>query len=456
MNGAGSGNRGPAADPRMRGFKTRTSIAELTGWISSHVGPLGGEDVPLAQASGRVLARDIDALFPVPAFDRAAMDGYAVVGEETFGASAYTPATFRCVGRSRPGLACGLTVGPSEAVQVATGAPMPAGTDAVVPFESTRADGESIFVHEAVPAGRHVSRSGEDIAQGATVLGAGRVLRPQDLGVLSALGQARVRVVGQPRVAALITGDELLTAGSEPRGVQIPDMNSVMIAALVRRDGGTCDVAGPIADVRATIAAEVAELAQRVDLLLVTGGSSAGPEDHVPGIVAEMGRLIAHGLALRPASPTGLGLIRNGELPVVLMPGNPVSCLCAYDFVAGPIVRRLAGRPQHWPYRRQTLPLARNLTSIVGRVDYARVRIRSGEVEPLATSGASILSSVSRADGFVVIPADREGYPAGAEVEVWYYDEQEPDAAALSLGPGTPHRPALDQSTRKEHQTPLG
>ncbi len=172
----------------MRGFKTRTSIAELTGWISSHVGPLGGEDVPLAQASGRVLARDIVALVPVPAFDRAAMDGYAVGGEETFGASVYTPATFRCVGRSRPGLACGVTVGPSEAVQVATGAPMPVGTDAVVPFESTRADGESIFVHEAVPAGRHVSRSGEDIAPGTTVLGAGRVLRPQDLGVLTRLG----------------------------------------------------------------------------------------------------------------------------------------------------------------------------------------------------------------------------------------------------------------------------
>jgi molybdopterin molybdotransferase len=394
----------------------------------------------------------------VPAFDRAAMDGYAVGGEATFGASVYTPATFRRVGRSRPGFACEVTVGPSEAVQVATGAPMPAGTDAVVPFESTRADGESIFVHEAVPAGRHVSRSGEDIPRGATVLLAGRLLRPQDLGVLSALGEANVHVVGRPRVAALITGDELLPAGSKPRDFQIPDMNSVMIAALVRRDGGTCDIAGPIADVRPSIKDAIAELAPRIDLLLVTGGSSAGPEDHVPGIVAEMGRLIAHGLALRPASPTGLGLIRNDQLPVVLLPGNPVSCLCAYDFVAGPIVRRLAGRPQEWPYRRQTLPLARKLTSIVGRVDYTRVRIRSGQVEPLATSGASILSSVSRADGFVVIPADREGYPAGANVEVSCYDEQEPDAAApsLELEPGTALGAARDQSTRNEHQMPLG
>jgi molybdopterin molybdotransferase len=139
-----------------------------------------------------------------------------------------------------------------------------------------------------------------------------------------------------------------------------------------------------------------------------------------------MGRLVAHGVALRPASPTGIGLLRGDTLPVVLLPGNPVSCLCAYDFFAGPIVRRLGGQPPKWPYRSVLLPLARKLTSVVGRVDYARVRIRAGSVEPIATSGASILTSVSRADGFVVIPEEREGYPAGAEVEVWCYDEAVP------------------------------
>jgi molybdopterin molybdotransferase len=437
MSGAGDGNRGMAADPRLKGFKTRTSVAEIAGWISSQIGPLESEDVPLGEAAGRVLARDVVARFPVPTFNRAAMDGFAVHGEETFGASVYTPADFRSVGRSRPGLACGLIVSPGEAVQVATGAPLPAGADAVVPFESTRTEGESVFVHEAVPQGRNVSWAGEDIVPGAAVLREGRVLRPQDLGVLSALGAARVRVVGRPRVAVLVTGDELLAAGSEPCGFQIPDMNSVMIAALADRDGGNCEVAGPIADVRTKIASAIAELAARADVLLVTGGSSAGPEDHVPGIIAEMGRLIAHGLALRPASPTGLGVIGDGELPVVLLPGSPVSCLCAYDFVAGPIIRRLAGRPQAWPYRRESLPLARKLTSVVGRVDYARVRFCAGQVEPIATSGASILSSVSRADGFVVIPADREGYPAGTEVQVWCYDEQDPRTGATHIEP--PH-----------------
>jgi molybdopterin molybdotransferase len=351
------------------------------------------------------------------------MDGYALKGEETFGATAYTPATFRCVGQSRPGLPCTLAIGPGEAVQVATGAPLPEGADAVIPFEGTGGGGESIAVYEAVPEGRHVSRAGEDIAPGTTVLDTGRVLRPQDLGVLSALGEAQVAVVRRPSVAIIVTGDELLRPATPSQGFQIPDTNSVMIGALLGRDGGNAEVCGPIPDDRAKIERAIAEAAPRADLLLVTGGSSAGPEDHVPGIIAGMGQLIAHGIALRPASPTGVGLICGGQLPVVLMPGNPVSCLCAYDFIAGPIVRRLAGRPNPWSYPCLKLPLARKLTSTVGRVDYARVRISSGMVEPLSISGASILSSVSRADGFVVIPEEREGYAAGIEVEVCCYDD---------------------------------
>ena len=159
-------------------------------------------------------------------------------------------------------------------------------------------------------------------------------------------------------------------------------------------------------------------------------------------------------MLLRPASPTGLGLLQPDDRPVVLLPGNPVSCLCAYDFVAGPLIRRLGGRPQRSPYRSLTLPLARKLASVVGRVDYARVRISQGHVEPLSISGASILSSVSRADGFVVIPADLEGYAAGALVEVWCYDECGPRGNRLGRTGllSDRHRPAIIPSaTRTRH-----
>ena len=313
-----------------------------------------------------------------------------------------------------------------------------------------------MLVSEAVPQGRNVGRRGDDIAPGTVLLPAGRVLRAQDLGLLSAIGSPTVQVVRRPRVAVIVTGDELLPAGTPARDFLIPDANSVMIAALVAHDGGDCETIGPLPDDRALIKTTIIELASRCDLLLLSGGSSAGPEDHVPEIIAELGTLFAHGLALRPASPTGVGVLTERELPVVMLPGNPVSCLCGYDFAAGPLLRRLAARKGPWPYRRVSMPLARKLPSVVGRVDYARVRFSGAAAEPIASSGASILSSVSRADGFVVVPASLEGFPAGARVDIWCYDE----TCMSRENPLEPHlreqSDPADQSIRSAHQIPLG
>lgn len=408
-------------DPRRRGFRSRTAVDEVAAIIDRRVGPLAAEAVPLAEAAGRVLAAEARSTAPVPAFDRAAMDGFAVKGEETFGADRFGPALFRCVGTSRPGRGFDGVISAGEAVEIATGAPVPDGADTVVPVEVARREGDVVRVVEATPPGRHVGRRGEDIRAGATALGAGRRLRPQDLGVLSALGWAEVPAIRRPAATVLITGDELLPPGTPARDCRIADMNSVMLDALIRRDGGLPRILGPAADVREELGGLLAHAAATSDVVLVSGGSSTGPEDHAPGLVAELGELAVHGVALRPASPAGLGFV--GGVPVVLLPGNPVSCLCAYDFFAGPIVRRLGGRPAAWPYRSTDRPLAHKLTSALGRVDYARVRLNDGgEVEPMAVGGASILSSTSRADGFVVVPADLEGYPPGATVTVWLYD----------------------------------
>jgi molybdopterin molybdotransferase len=440
----------------MRGFKTRTSVTELWSWITRSIKPLDCEEIALAAGSGRVLANEVTATVAVPPFDRAAMDGYAVRAPETFGASAYLPAVFQRVARSRPGMPCEMPVHPFQTIEIATGAPLPSGSDAVVPVESTQLEGDRVLVFEAVPEGRNVSRRGEDIAPGTVVLPAGRVLRPQDLGLMSAIGASCIKVQLRPRVGVLVTGDELLPAGTPAREFRIPDANSVVLAALIARDGGLCEIVGPLPDDRAVIKSAIVELAARTDLLFLSGGSSTGPEDHVPGIIAELGTLFAHGLALRPASPTGVGVLHQGDRPVVLLPGNPVSCLCAYDFAAGPILRRLAARPGLWPYRSTLMPLSRKLASVVGRVDYARVRFVDGQVEPIATSGASILTSVSRADGFVIIPAALEGYPAGADVKIWCYDDiRMEDVPPLEL-PCVDPTGKSDHSIRRAHQTPLG
>ncbi|HEV3122843.1 MAG TPA: gephyrin-like molybdotransferase Glp [Isosphaeraceae bacterium] len=411
-----------SADPRMRGFRTRTAVEDVVAIIDSRLAALGAENLALSLAAGRVLAEQVEAQTPVPPFDRAAMDGYALRGEETFGAEPYSPALFRVMGQSRPGRAFKGPVGPGEAVEITTGAPLPGGSDTVVKVESTRAEGEALAVFEPTPPGRHVSRKGEDVASGTAVLPAGRLLRPQDLGLLTALGMATAKVVRQPKVAILITGDELLPAGSPSRDFQIPDSNSVMLAALVARDGGVAKAIGPLPDDAAMIRAEVEKAAKLADAILISGGSSTGPEDHAPSILAEIGELVAHGIALRPASPAGLAFL--GKVPVILLPGNPVSCLCAYDFFGGRVVRRLAGRRPNWPYRPRVCRLGHKLSSALGRVDYTRVKIVQDVVEPLATSGASILSSTTRADGFVVVPANLEGYAAGAQVTVWLYDRE--------------------------------
>jgi len=402
----------------MRGFRDRAEVADVVRQLDGRVRSLAGEAVAVPETSGRVLAEDVRADVAVPGFDRAAMDGYAVRAEESFGAGAYNPLELRIVGESLPGRPFNGQVSPGQAVRIMTGAPVPEGADAVLPVELAREEAGTLVISEAVSPGRHVGRRGEDVEPGKTVLTAGRVLRPQDLGLLASLGVATVGVIRRPRGDLPSTGDELLPVGSRPEGYRIVDSNSVMLSALVKRDGGEPRIAPIVPDRRELI--REAMCASSADVLLVSGGSSVGQEDHAPGLLAELGELVIHGVALRPASPTGFGFI-GGRL-VFLLPGNPVSCLCAYDLFAGRSVRRLGGRCPELPYQALTLPLASKVASAVGRVDYVRVRIHGGQAEPLAVSGASMLSTTTISDGFVLVPRDSEGYPAGEVVTVYRYD----------------------------------
>ncbi len=411
----------------MRGFAERADVEEVIDFLSAALRPLPDEDVDLLACAGRVLARNVRAEVDVPGFARSAMDGYAVRGEDTFGASEYDPLALELLGESMPGRPFEGPVGAGEAVRIMTGAPVPKGADAVAMAEVCEETATSVRVREAVAPGRHVGAPGEDIAAGTTVLQAGRRLRPQDAGLLASIGVARVPVVRRPRVQLVITGDELLPPGSRPEGARIVDSNSVVIAALVARDGGELLPHAILPD----RAERISELLARApaDVLLVSGGSSVGKEDHAPRLVAELGQLDFHGISMRPSSPAGVGRLPGVEgvadRRVFLLPGNPVSCLCAYEFFAGPALRRLGGRPMTWPHRRARLPLARKIVSAVGRTDYVRVAIEAGRVVPLATSGASILSSTVRAAGAVIVPRALEGMPEGTEVEVLLYDEEE-------------------------------
>jgi molybdopterin molybdotransferase len=409
----------PNADVRMRGFAERTTVDDALAWVDAGVAKLGtlpAEDISLLEAAGRVLAADVANPVNVPGFARAMMDGFALHAEDSLGASSYNSLPLKILGTCLPGEAFAKRVGSGEAVRIMTGAPMPEGADAVLPVENTQTDGDRLLALGEVSPGKHVGRVGEDIRAGEIILQAGRLLRPQDVGVLSSIGISRVQVVRRPRVRILIAGNELLPMGTPPRGFQISDANGPMLSALVERDGGEPILPGILPDERDAI---LAALKAEADIVLVAGGSSVGQEDHVPTLLAQHGELAIHGIAMRPSSPTGMGRL-DGCL-VFLLPGNPVSCLCAYDFFAGRAIRALGGRAKDWPYRRIRAKLTRKLVSVVGRIDYARVYVRGDEAEPVAISGASVLSSTTRADGFVIAPVNSEGYPEGAEVEVFLY-----------------------------------
>jgi len=410
----------------MQGFARRHTVAAALEWLDSQLRTLEAEDVSLREAAGRVLATPITSDLDIPGFDRATMDGYAVIADSTEGATPYNRVPLTVIGDALPGSPFPRAIGRGKAVRIMTGAPMPAGSDAVLPAESVEADHDApdcVMAIATVSPAKNVGHRGEDIVAGTTVLDAGRVLRPQDVGVISSIGSDRVSVIRRPRVRLVITGNELLPSGSRPRGFQITDANGPMLAALAERDGAIVDFPGLVRDdddaIRAALHADA-------DIVIVSGGSSVGIEDLAPTLVARDGTLAVHGVAMRPSSPTGMGTI-GGRL-IFLLPGNPVSALCAYDFFAGRAIRALGGRTKEWPYRKVRATLARKISSPIGRLDYARVRIApstalgtGARAEPMAVAGASVLSSTTRADGFVIVGDDSEGFPTGADVDVWLY-----------------------------------
>jgi molybdopterin molybdotransferase len=417
-------------DVRMRGFAERVDVEVVDAFLVDHVVALSGEPVALLESGGRVLAEEVASKVDVPGFARSAMDGYALRGEESFGASSYDAIRLKIVGTSLPGAPYPGVVGKGEAVRIMTGAPVPEGADAVVKAEVCEETDDVVSISEATAPKKNVGAIGEDIKRGETILTPGRRLRPQDVGLLSSIGRASVSCIGRPRVRLVITGDELLPAGTMPTGSQIVDSNSVVLRELIARDGGSSLPFEILPDEPDRIREAMAD--DQADVVLVSGGTSVGLEDHAPLLLSELGRLDFHGISMRPSSPTGIG--RIGKRMVFLLPGNPVSCLAAYEFFAGPTIRALGGRSRSWPHRRALVPLARKIVSEIGRTDYVRVAIDQGLAIPLATSGASILSSTVRAAGAVVVPRELEGMREGEEALVFLYDAEETEDQ--SIGPG--------------------
>ncbi len=382
--------------------------------------PLGTERVPLLQALRRILAQEVRASGDLPAFDRSTVDGYAARSGDTAQASSGTPATLQVVGEVLMGEPVQFAIGPGQAARIPTGGMVPEGADAVVMQEhAVRQDG-AVSIERPVKAGDNVIQRGADVKAGEVILRPGRRLRPQDLGLLAGLDVPEVVVYRRPRVALIVTGDELVAPGHPLRGSQIHDMNTYTLSGLIDEAGGVAKAYGIVRDNLALLA-ERAQLAHReCDVIILVGGSSVGEKDVVADAIAALGEpgVVVHGIAIRPGKPTILAVA--GGKPVFGLPGNVVSAMVIFEEFVRPVVSGLAGlRESPRPGRTVQARLTRKVAA-GDREDHVRVALvdRTGTLwaAPLP-GGSAIITSMTRADGIVVVPVNTT-LDEGAEVEV--------------------------------------
>jgi molybdenum cofactor synthesis domain-containing protein len=371
------------------------------------------ERVTLNDAAGRVLASAPAAPADVPPFDRAAMDGYAVRAEDTFGASRYEPRRLRWIATVFTGQTTTRVVGPGECIEIATGAPMPPGADAVIMVEETDRHGDDVAVFTPVYPRQNVGRRGADIAAGQSVLQPGDLLTPAKVGVLAACGTSPVEVYAKPRVAILSTGNEIVEPGRQLGPAEIYDINRYTLAAIVARHGGEPIALPSTGDTIDELSAAI-DRALEHDVLVFSGGSSVGERDLILDAIRRRGEIVFHGIAVKPGKPTALGRV-NGK-PVIGMPGNPTSCLSNGYILLAPMLRRIARLPAHRPATLR-VPLARRIVSTTGRHQFYTVRIENDAAVP-AFKGSGDITSMALADGYIEIPAQVDLVEAGELVTV--------------------------------------
>lgn len=413
-HGHGDHDVEPMPGSGMRPLKALIPLDEAMATLMDAVRPVTAtEAVPLDDALGRVVARDVASPIDVPLANRAAMDGYAVRAADTYGAGRHDPVTLRRIGTLHADSVPRRAVTKGACVQVATGSTMPRGADAVVMVEVTEREGGAVHVYKPVHPGQDVSVAGEDLRKGEAVVRAGEVLTPAKVGALAAVGRTKVTVYRRPRVAILTTGDEVIPPGRKIRPGQVYDINAFTMAAVVRENGGDPERIGRVPDDLAALRRAISDAVRR-DLVVFSGGSSVGERDLIIDVLADMGELLFHGIAVKPGKPTALGRVRGK--PVLGMPGYPTSCLSNCYMMLVPAIRRMARLPPR-PEQVVELRMARRLVSVVGRVEFHTVRVEDGAAVP-AYKESGAITSMAHADGYIEIPANVDLIEKGERVRV--------------------------------------
>jgi len=407
----------------MREFYERISVDDALTIILKKAKSLEVE-LPFDMCQGMVLSEDVISSVYLPPFDRSAMDGYAIRGEKSFGASQANPVRFNIIGESKIGEFPVACVGDRdfEAVRIATGAPLPEGCDAVMMVEYTKeTDHKTVEIFSSVTPGKNVSTAGEDVRTGDLILKKGRVLKPHDIGILAAIGISQIKVLKRPDVAIISTGDELIEVGSAPPG-KIIDVNSYTISEMTG-PVGTPHRKKIVKDDPDKLKGAIKECLS-YDLIIVSGGTSVGGKDYLPVVVDEMGDILFHGVSMRPGQPSGFGVIEG--TPVFMLPGFPVATMVAFEILVRPFIQKSAGLIVNSPYPRICATLKRKIASEIGRRDFVRIKLEEEEdgttyVDPITSSGSGIISSMVKSDGFLIVSESMEGIEVGEMVEVNLY-----------------------------------
>ncbi len=415
------------------------SVEQALERILGHVDVLGAEEKPILAALGQVLDEDVTSSFDIPPLDNTAMDGYAVWAQDTRGASPESVVELRVIGEVAAGYVFDGEVAPGTAVRIMTGAPVPAGADAIVPFEETdepfekapertqRLEAAVVRVFKEARPGANIRRAGEDVRRGQTVVRRGKVLRPSEIGVLASLGKASVRVIRRPVVAVLSTGDELVELGRERPAGKIYDSNAYSVGALVTRYGGIPRLLGIAKDTVDALTAKVQE-GLDADMLITSAGVSRGDYDVVKDVLAREGEIAFWTVAMKPGKPLAFGCFHKDgrRVPHIGLPGNPVSSMVAFELFGRPAMMKMMGKTD---WRR---PLVRAIAEerIVNRNDprvfYARCIVRERDRRYYASltgpQSSGVLTSMVSANALTVIPAEVDVVEPGEEIDVIMLD----------------------------------
>ncbi len=398
-------------------------VDEARERVLASIQPLAPIELALSEAYGCVLSDDIVATGELPAFASSAMDGYAVRAADVEPATTQEPALLSVVGRALIGHRPESTVGGGEAIQIATGAPIPAGADCIVPIENCIVGGDSVSVLYPSPEGKHIRPVGEDVQPGDSLASSGRRLGAPELGLLAAAGYARVPVFPKPRVAILSTGDELVEPGKDLEFGQVHDSNSSTLAGAVREAGATPVIAGIVPDDVDSLKEEVVSNLATADMFISSGGVSVGERDVVKAAFAQRGDIEFYRVAMQPGMPQGFGAIEGK--PFFGLPGNPVSVFVSFEVFVRPALLKMMSRRQL--FRPEVVArIDGELAGPEGKTMFARVAVRRDDegrfvATPTGGRGSNLISTVTRANGLAIVPAGTASVPAGGECRVMIF-----------------------------------